>query len=75
MTEGANELLTAREYAERKGKDGSWGARLAQQANGAGYPYPKKMGNYWVATYEQWEKALVDLRLQLRNRESYRKEI
>ncbi|GAA3316155.1 hypothetical protein GCM10020331_012560 [Ectobacillus funiculus] len=34
----------------------------------------KKMGNYWIATYEEWEQALEYVGIQLRNRESYRKE-
>ncbi|KON67369.1 hypothetical protein AKG34_21355 [Peribacillus butanolivorans] len=70
----ANEILTAKEYSDRKGKDGSWGARLAKQANEAGYPFPQKKGNYWVSTYEEWENVLEKLGIQLRNRESYRKE-
>lgn len=67
-------ILTAKEYSELMGKDGSWGTRIAKQANEAGYPYPKKMGNYWVATQSEWNLALNKLGLNLRNRESYRKE-
>jgi len=74
VSEVNNEVvLTAKEYSDRKGKDGSWGARLAKQANEAGYQYPKKMGHYWVATFEEWEQTLSYLGLELRNRESYRK--
>lgn len=68
------EMLTARQYSAHKGKDPSWGTRLAKQANEAGYPYPKRVGNYWVATLEEWESLLIKTGLQLRNRESYRKE-
>ncbi|MFG3638613.1 hypothetical protein ACWF5S_26950 [Peribacillus butanolivorans] len=69
-----DEMITASAFAEIKGKDFSWGTRLAKKAQEANLPYPKKMGNYWVATLEDWELALKNTGLQLRNRESYRKE-
>jgi len=74
LSEVNGDFLTAKQFADIKGKHGSWGARLAKQAHEAGYQHLKKMGNYWIATYEEWEQALEYVGIQLRNRESYRKE-
>ncbi|GAA3316152.1 hypothetical protein GCM10020331_012550 [Ectobacillus funiculus] len=37
-------FLTAKQFADIKGKHGSWGARLAKQAHEAGYQHLKKNG-------------------------------
>lgn len=67
-------MITAGKFAEIKGKHYSWGTRLAQKARAANYPYPKKIGRYWLATLEEWELVLKHTGLQIRNRETYRKE-
>lgn len=68
------EQITAAVFSEKMGKDPSWGTRLAKKANEIGLPTPRRIGNYWVATLEEWEDVLKKTGLQLRNRESYRKE-
>lgn len=72
--EKEQKIISAKEYAEMKGKDKSWGSRLANFAKEKNYPYPSKIGNYWVATYEQWEELLQKSGLQLRNRDKATKE-
>lgn len=67
-------VISAKEYADMKGKDKSWGSRLAKIAEEKNFPHPSKIGNYWVATYEQWEEALKKSGLQLRNRDKATKE-
>ncbi|PET71257.1 hypothetical protein CN514_07620 [Bacillus sp. AFS001701] len=69
-----NTILTAKEYADLKGKDNSWGTRLAKRASELGYSSPKKMGNYWVGTYSDWETVLTKSGIQLRNREKKNKD-
>lgn len=63
-------LITGAEFSKIKGKTASWGTRIAQEASKAGLQYPRKYGNYWMGTQEQWEQALVDLNWEMRNRKS-----
>ena len=72
--EKEQKVISAKEYAEMKGKDKSWGSRLAKFADDNKYPHPSRVGNYWVATYEQWEELLKKSGLQLRNRDKIKKE-
>lgn len=68
-------MLSAKDYAEMKGKDKSWGSRLAAKFDdGKERDYPSRVGNYWVATYEQWEDLLKQSGLILRNRDKGKKE-
>ncbi|WP_082231929.1 hypothetical protein [Halobacillus massiliensis] len=68
-----DELLNGASFAKEKGKTASWGTRLAQEANKAGLSYPKKYGNYWMATREQWENILIELDWELRDRKPYKR--
>jgi len=61
-------IMSAAKYAAKKGKSRSWGTRLAQRAIEDGKPYPKRIGNYYAATYEQWEYVLAHSNFELRNR-------
>lgn len=67
-----DKLITGAEFSKVKGKTPSWGTRIAQEANKAGLPYPKKIGNYWMGTLEEWEKILIDLGWELRDRKPYK---
>lgn len=74
LADEQKELITARDFARLKGKQDSWGSRLAMQANKKGFSHPTKTGNYWVSTVEEWEDVLRKLGLQLRDRaDSYKK--
>lgn len=60
--------ITAAEFARKKGKSGAWGRWIAQQAAAKGKKIPRKVGNYWMATVEEWEKVLKSLGIKKRNR-------
>ncbi|TMZ69985.1 hypothetical protein EMG21_28125 [Klebsiella pneumoniae] len=66
--------ISALDYARMKGKSRAWASRLANSAKEAGFEYPRRVGNYWLATPAEWEKILAKLGIKLRNRTSYRKE-
>lgn len=60
--------MTAKEFADIYGKDGSWAQRMAKKAVRQGKSYPVKRGNYWFATRSQWEAILKESGIRLRNR-------
>lgn len=66
--------MTAKEFADIYGKHGSWGTRLAKKAQKMGKTYPRKRGHYWFATRSEWEEVLRESGIQLRDRQSYRRE-
>jgi len=65
-------LITGAKFSKMKGKTPSWGTRLAQEANRAGLTYPQKVGNYWMATEDEWEQVLIDLSWEMRDRKPYK---
>lgn len=62
--------ITATEFAKIKGKSGAWGRWIAQQAAAKGKKIPRKVGNYWLATVEEWERVLKSLGIRGRRRKS-----
>lgn len=51
------ELISAREYARRKGKSESWAQKNAVEAVKLGFPVRKPSG-YWLMTYQEWDKLI-----------------
>lgn len=63
-----DELITATDFARKMKKSGAWGQWIAKKASEKGIPYPKKVGNYWLASPEQWEEVLRKLNIKMRKR-------
>lgn len=49
-------LITASEAGKIFGYSANWSIKLAKRSHLAGFAWPKKMGRYWLAPLEEWEK-------------------
>lgn len=64
--------ITAKRFAELKGRSDGWGRWIAKKAVDKKLGYPRKEGNYWLATLDEWEKVLKQLNINHRKKRKKR---
>lgn len=69
MEKSRNREITAAEFSRVKGKTNGWGRYIARKARDAGLDLPRKEGQYWLATVEEWENILKTLKIKPRRRQ------
>lgn len=62
--------ITAAEFSRKKKKTNGWGRYIARKAQEARLSFPRKEGNYWLATESEWEEILKILEIKPRRRRS-----
>ncbi len=58
--EEKSKLITAAEAAKILGLSPSWAAELARRSHRLKNEWPKKLGRYWMASIENWQRIFDD---------------